>query len=69
MATFYEKNGECIERKNNVQVDPEDTIIWMLFKDNGSKKRSEISNETWNKIIARDDTMIIVDKNKRGMYI
>jgi len=32
MATFFEKTGQCMERKNNVQVDPEDSIRLLRYR-------------------------------------
>ena len=37
MAKFYEKNGNCMELKQNVDVDPDDIVRWITYKYNGSK--------------------------------
>ncbi|PKY59768.1 hypothetical protein RhiirA4_412534 [Rhizophagus irregularis] len=67
MATFYEKNGGCIEKKNGVQqVDPEDIITWITYiKEEKLRKRSDISDEKWNEVIAKTDALLIVDKDKK----
>ncbi|CAB4419248.1 unnamed protein product [Rhizophagus irregularis] len=68
MATFYEKNGGCIEKKNGVQqVDPEDIITWITYiKEEKLRKRSDISDEKWNEVIAKTDALLIVDKDKKN---
>ncbi|RIA80373.1 hypothetical protein C1645_838831 [Glomus cerebriforme] len=32
MAKFYEKNGNCMEETNSVQVDPNDEVTWISYK-------------------------------------
>ncbi|GES89430.1 hypothetical protein GLOIN_2v1774297 [Rhizophagus clarus] len=68
MATFYEKNGCCIEKKNGVQqVDSEDIITWITYiKKEPPRKYSDISDEKWNEAIAKTDALLIVDKDKKN---
>ncbi|RGB37598.1 hypothetical protein C1646_40570 [Rhizophagus diaphanus] len=68
MATFYEKNGGCIEKKFGVQqVDPEVIITWITYiKEEKPRKRSDISDEKWNEVIAKTDALLIVDKDKKN---
>lgn len=68
MAKFYVKNGNCMEEKNFVQVDPDDTVMWISIRSR-PLKRSEISEENWESVIANENARIIVDKNNEGMYI
>ena len=71
MATFYEKNGGCIEKKNGVQqVDPEDIITWITYiKEEEPRKRSDIPDKKWNEVIAKTDALLIVDKDKKSTCI
>ncbi|CAG8630089.1 10381_t:CDS:2 [Funneliformis mosseae] len=67
MARFYEKNGECMEEKNNVQIDPNDTITWIKYVIRGQPtKRSNIPEYLWTKAIGSDDAMIIFEKHKKN---
>ncbi|CAG8649579.1 4629_t:CDS:2 [Funneliformis caledonium] len=55
MARFNEKNGECMEEKNNVQIDPNDTITWIKYVIKGQPtKRSNIPEYLWTKAIGSD---------------
>ncbi|UZO28708.1 uncharacterized protein OCT59_022222 [Rhizophagus irregularis] len=54
--------------KNGVQqVDPEDIITWITYiKEEKPRKRSDISDEKWNEVIAKTDALLIVDKDKKN---
>ena len=69
MAKFYEKNGDCMELKQNVNVDPNDTVRWITYRYNGSKKFSSISPKDWNELIANREAMLIIEKDRKSMYI
>jgi hypothetical protein len=54
-----------MEVKNNINVDPDDTVTWISYVIEGSPiKRSKLSDDKWEKAIAKKITMIIVDKNE-----
>ncbi|RIA98403.1 hypothetical protein C1645_130643 [Glomus cerebriforme] len=63
---FYEKNGNCMELKQNVNVDPNDTVRWITYRYNGSKKFSSISPKDWNELIANREAMLIIEKNRKN---
>lgn len=69
MARFYQKsNGECIERNDNVQIDQDDIVTWYRVQ-GPSTKYSELSRNVWTNAIGSENSLIIVDKNRKSMYI
>ena len=58
-----------MEEKNNVQIDPNDTITWIKYEIRGQPtKHSNIPEDLQTKAIGSDDAMIIVEKHKKSMY-
>lgn len=55
-----------MELKQNVNVDPNDTIKWFTYRYHGSKKFSSISPKEWNELIANSGAMLIIEKNKKN---
>jgi|SRR5579859_1226531 len=59
-----------MEQKDHLQINPDDSVTLYKYRIDGEKKkRREINNDRWNEVIARNDALIIVDKNINGMYI
>ena len=70
MPKFYEKNGNCMEKKNYLQVDPNNEVMWISYEVKGeTKNHFKISDNKWKSAIAQENTMIIIDKNIKSMYI
>jgi hypothetical protein len=45
-------------------------VTWIIYEIKGEpRKRSEIPDDKWRTVIAQENAMIIVDKNKKSMYI
>ncbi|RIA79331.1 hypothetical protein C1645_745978 [Glomus cerebriforme] len=64
MVLFFEKNGECMEQKDHLQINPDDSVTLYKYRIDGeNKKRRDINNDRWNEVIAQNDALIIVDKN------
>jgi hypothetical protein len=70
MATFLEKNDACLEKKNNLQVYPEDDIS--IFDHENivpMTKCSNIDELTWQNAISNKRSLIVVKRNKPSEYI
>ena len=69
MARFYQKtNGECIERNDNIQIGQND-IVTCYKVQVPSIKYSELRQDFWTNAIRSGNSLIIVDKYRKGMYI